>query len=333
MAATSTMKAAVYNEFGNSSVLSISDVPKPTAAAGQVVIAVKASGVNPVDWKLREGYLQTMMPQSFPTIPSWDAAGTIAEVGEGVTGFTVGDEVYAYNRPTPETSPEAKVCNNGCAAQFVALAADRVAAKPKSVDIPTAGAIPLVGLTAWQGLFDHGAAVEGNTVLILNASGGVGSFAVQFAKAKGLTVIATASAKNTDFVKDLGADAVVDYSSDSLTEDVIAAAGGKPVDVVFDCVGGDAAATGLAALKEGGVIVSIAKFDIGADAEAAGKGQTGKAFMVLPSAEQLTTIAELIDAGKVKMGELTTFPLADIAKAQDASQTHHVRGKMVLLIE
>ncbi len=326
------MAAAVYNEFGNSSVLSITQVPKPKAAAGQVVIAVKASGVNPVDWKLREGYLQSMMPQSFPTIPSWDAAGTIAEVGEGVTGFAVGDEVYAYHRPTPESNPEDKVADNGCAAQFVALAADRVAAKPKSVDLPTAGAIPLVGLTAWQGLFDHGAAVEGNTVLVLNASGGVGSFAVQFAKAKGIKVIATASAKNADFVKDLGADAVVDYASDKVAEEVIAAAGG-PVDVVFDCVGGDSAVAGLAALKEGGVIVSIAKFDIAGDAEAAGKGQTGKAFMVSPSAEQLATIAALIDEGKVKMGELTTYPLADIAKAQDASQTHHVRGKMVLLIE
>jgi NADPH:quinone reductase-like Zn-dependent oxidoreductase len=198
------------------------------------------------------------------------------------------------------------------------------------VDIATAGAIPLVGLTAWQALFDHGEAKAGDTVLILNASGGVGSFGVQFAKAKGLTVIATASAKNTDFVKDLGADAVVDYSSASVTDDVIAAAGGKPVDIVFDCVGGDAVAPGLAALKEGGVVVSVAKFDIGADAEAAGKGQTGKAFMVSPSAEQLTTIAELIDAGKVKMGELTKYPLADIAKAYDLSKTHHVRGKMVL---
>lgn len=326
-----TMQAAVYSEYGDSSVLEVKAVPKPPApGAGEVSIAVAAAGVNPVDWKIRKGYLHGMMPATFPVIPGWDVAGTVAAVGEGVTELAVGDEVYSYNRPVPQEGESLGA--NGCAAQFVTMKASRVAKKPTSVDLNTAAAVPLAGLTAWQGLFDKAELKEGQTVLILNASGGVGSFAVQFAKAKGAKVIGTCSAKNVEYVKGLGADAAVDYTAGGVAEAALAAAGEAGIDVLYDAVGGEEnVAAGLAALKEGGYAVGIVGGDIGAKAEAAGK--KGSFLFVSPNAAQLAEIAGLIDAGKVKVGKLSTLPLADIAKAQDDSESHRTVGKVVLTID
>lgn len=325
-----TMQAAVYGEYGDSSVLEVKAVPKPGApGAGEVTIAVRTAGVNPVDWKIRKGYLSKMIGQTFPTIPGWDVAGDVVAVGEGVSELAVGDAVFSYNRPVFEDGE--KIGANGDAAEFVNVPAARVAKKPASVDYNTAGAVPLAGLTAWQGLFDKAGVKEGTTVLVLNASGGVGSFAVQFAKARGATVIGTCSAKNVEYVKGLGADAVVDYTAGGVAEAALAAAGAGGIDVLYDAVGGeDNVAAGLAALKEGGFAVSIAFGGIGDAAKAAGK--TGEFLFVSPNAGQLGEIAALIDAGTVKVGALATLPLADIAKAHDNSEAHRTVGKVVLTI-
>ena len=200
------MKAIRIHEFGGPEVLKLEEVPRPIPAAGEVLIKVFATSVNPVDWKIREGQRKEKFPVNFPLIPGWDVSGEIEEVGSDVKNFRKGDEVYSRPDPT----------KNGTYAEYVVVKANQVALKPKSIDHEQAAAVPLAGLTAWQGLFDYGQLQQGQKVLIHAASGGVGTFAVQFAKWKGAYVIGTTSAENIDFVKQLGADEVIDYKKETI---------------------------------------------------------------------------------------------------------------------
>src|SRR5271167_3889867 len=194
------MKAIRIHQFGDESVLKYEDAPKPSAGAGEVLVRVHAAGVNPIDRMVRAGYLSSMIPHTLPLILGCDVSGVIEEVGPGVTEFKVGDEVYG----------QLDVSRDGAYAEYVTSAVARLGRKPKSLDHTAAAGVPVAAMAAWQAL----SGLEPNqTVLVHGAAGGVGSFAVQFAKTRGAKVIATASANNAAFLKELGADQVIDYST------------------------------------------------------------------------------------------------------------------------
>jgi len=322
----------IYDEFGHSDKLRYREHPIPVPLPNEVLVKVRASGVNPVDWKIREGYLQQVMTHKLPIIPGWDVSGTVSAVGAKCTRFQVGDEVYAYQRPVPESDDykDEVLSDNGTSAEYVAVKESKLAFKPRTLSFVAAAGVPLAGLTAWQAIFDKGGLKAGQTLLVLGAAGGCGSFAVQFAKSKGATVVGTCSSKNVNVVKGLGADHVIDYSEGKVADRVLAAA--PVIDVVFDCVGGDTTKDGVAAVKNDGFVVSIAD---GAGAaklcKDAGKG-TGMGFLVTPNNAQLKEIADLIDSGKVNLAKLETLPLTECARAQDLSQSGRTVGKIVLTI-
>ena len=253
-----------------------------------------------------------MWPHKAPYIPGWDVAGIVEAVGDEVEGFAVGDEVYAYHRPEFERDPTDVISANGCLAEYVSVPAHRLARKPASASWSEAAGLPLAGLTAYQGLHDHLKLVAGSSVLITGGSGGVGGLAVQLAKAAGLTVVATCSAKNVAYVAGLGADVVIDYGAGDVAAAVLARFPGG-VDAVLDTIGGDAALAGLAALKAGGPISSTAHYTI--HEEAAKAGKTGSAYMVSPSRVGLDAMAALFDAGKLKSA---TKSFAGLESAQEA---------------
>src|SRR6202012_4942376 len=209
------------------------EAPRPMPTADEVLIKVYASGVNPVDWKIRKGLRKEKFPTGFPLTLGWDVSGVVEEVGSAVRTLHPGDRVYSRPDPT----------RNGTYAEYVAVKADQVGLSPRSIDYVQAAAIPLSGLTAWQGLFDHGRLEPGQTVLIHAASGGVGVYAVQFAKWKGARVIGTTSTHNIDFVRDLGADQVIDYTKEPFEEIV------TNVDLVLDTLGEDVQRKSFRTLK------------------------------------------------------------------------------------
>lgn len=313
--AATTMKAVRIHGFGDATALKYEDAPKPAPAPGQVLVKVKAAGVNPVDWKIRSGQIPPLAT-TMPYILGYDVAGTVESVAADVTEFKPGDEVFAY----------LALNRGGGYAQFAALPASEASKKPASLDHTQAAAVPLAALTAWQALFDTAQLKPGQTVLIHGAAGGVGHFAVQLAHAKGAKVIATASERNIDFVKSLGADQVINYKAQKF-EDVA-----KDVDVVFDTVGGDTTDRSINVLKKGGVIVSITGMPD--QAKCKERGVRGTAILVKPSGTQLAELASMIDAGKLKPTIGATMPLADAAKAHQMSESGNTpRGKIVLTVD
>jgi len=308
------MKAIRIHEFGSADVLKLEDVPVPTPATDEVLIKVYASGVNPIDWKIREGGYGGKFPIKLPLTPGWDVAGVIEQAGENVKILHKGDEVYSRPDPT----------RDGTYAEYVVVKADQVALKPKSIPFDHAAGVPLAGLTAWQGLFQYGQLQRGQTVLIHGASGGVGAYAVQFAKWKGAYVIGTASADNLDFVKSLGADKVIDYEKEKF-EDVA-----KNVDLVFDMQGGDTQRRSIAVLKPGGRLITTVMPKFGAEAEA--KNIHLEGFMAKSNPQDLGQIARLIDEGKVKPMISRIFPLAQAREAQEMAEHGHVKGKVVIKV-
>jgi NADPH:quinone reductase-like Zn-dependent oxidoreductase len=198
-----TMKAVCIYSYGGPEVLAYKDVPCPHPSDGEVLVRVHAAGINPVDWKIREGHLKGMLNHTFPLILGWDVSGVVESVGRaGISRLKVGDEVFS--RPD--------ILRDGAYSEYVVIREAEVAIKPKTIDHIHAAAIPLAGLTAWQSLFEAGGLSSGQKVLIHAAAGGVGSFAVQLAKLTGAYVIGTASGKNHDYVRKLGADQVIDYA-------------------------------------------------------------------------------------------------------------------------
>ena len=308
------MKAVSIYYYGGPGVLAYEDAPRPHPAPGDVLVRVHAAGINPVDWKIREGHLKEMLHHTLPLVLGWDVSGVVAALGAGVTRFKVGDEVFS--RPDIE--------RDGAYAEFIVIRETEVALKPKSVDHVHAAALPLAGLTVWQSLFDAAALTAGQRVLIHAAAGGVGSLAVQLAKGRGAHVIGTASAKNHAFVRALGADEVVDYERERF-ETVIG-----PVDVVFDTMGGDIQTRSWKVLKRGGILVSIAS-PPSAEAAVAHGGRFAFVF-TQPNAAQLAEIATLVDAGKLKAIVETVLPLAAAVRGQALSAAGHTRGKIVLQV-
>jgi len=295
-----------------SDTLCYEDAPLPEPGPADVRIAVHAAAVNPVDWKIRAGHLAAMIPYPLPLVLGWDVSGVVERVGSDVTHLSVGDAVYC--RPD--------ITRNGSYAEYIVVRSSEVAAKPKTLSHNEAAAVPLAGLTAWQALFEHAHLRAGERVLIHAGAGGVGSLAIQLAKSAGAHVIATASAGNEALVRDLGADEFVDYRSQRF-EDVL-----DGVDVVLDTIGGDTLKRSITLLNPGGRLISVVGTP---DAAAlAAVGATGGAIMVQPSSEALGQIAQLIDAGTVRVLIDSVFPLSEVRAAHQKSETGRARGKIVL---
>jgi len=311
--ATPTMKAVVIHEYGGPDVLKYEHLPRPEPQADQVLVRVIAAGVNPVDGMIRSGMFADEK-RAFPIILGGDIAGVVEKVGSKVTKFKSGDPVFAY----------VSLDNSGGYAQYALVKEGEAAPKPKSLTYVEAAAVPIVALTAWQALIDSAKLSAGQTVLIHGGSGGVGSFAIQIAKARGAKVIATASTANQDLLKELGADVAIDYTKQKF-EDVA-----KDVDVVLDSVGKDTLARSYGVIKKGGFIVSIvARLD---QTELGKHGIHGAALSVDPNSQELAEIGKLIDQGKIKVIVSQTFPLSEAKTAQSQVATGHTRGKIVLKV-
>jgi NADPH:quinone reductase-like Zn-dependent oxidoreductase len=303
------MKAIRIHQYGGPEVLAQVEMQRPAPGLNEVLIKVKAASVNPVDWKLRAGYLKDVFPLTFPSTLGWDVAGTVEEVGAGATRFKRGDDVYA-------------LLEGGGYAEYAVANESIVAEKPKTVDYVRAAAVPVAGLTAWQTLFEVAQLRAGQKVLIHAAAGGVGNFAVQFAKAKGAYVFGTASAKNQAFLGELGVDNAVDYQKTSFEEVA------RDVDVVLDTMGGEVQERSFKVLKPGGILVSIVQPP---SQELAKKyGVRALFYGAHASSSDLAEIAKLIDSGKVKTVVDTVLPLAEARRAHELSQSGHARGKIVL---
>ncbi|WP_102335299.1 NADP-dependent oxidoreductase [Salimicrobium jeotgali] len=308
------MKAIVINEYGHKEQLQEQEVEKPTPGKGEVLVQTKATSINPIDWKIREGYLRQMVEFDFPLILGWDVAGIVAETGEGVTSYQKGDRVFA--RPD--------LTGKGTYAEYTLVAEHLLAPLPENVSFEEGAATPLAGLTAWQCLTDVTRVQEGEKVLIQAGAGGVGSYAIQFAKELGAYVATTGSTKNVDFLKSLGADEVIDYTKDDFAEVL------NDYDVVFDMLGGDVLDKAFDVLKKGGRLVTIA----GQPDEEKAKANDIEAtsFWLEPDGKQLKEIADLMEAGKVKANIGHRYPLTTegLQEAHGLSETHHAKGKIVI---
>lgn len=316
-----SMKAIVIDRFGGSEELMLKNVTIPEPKPGEVQINISYAGVNPVDWKIRQGFLQQRIPHQFPIILGWDASGVISKVGAGVDRFKVGDKVFAYCRKS--------IIQWGTYAEYVCLEAENVAYKPTNLSFAQASAFPLSGLTAWQALFDTAKIKPGDSVLIHAGAGGVGSLAIQFAKNAGATVFTTGSKSNHSYLKRLGADIVIDYHSDSI-EEIVKNHAKNGLDLVFDTIGGDVYRNSFKLLKIGGKIVSLLE-QPNQELEEKHKVHSFYVF-VTPNGNQLEDIANNVQEGKVVAIPIHEFPLEKAAEAQEISQGGHVQGKIVLKI-
>lgn len=303
------MRAVRIHEFGGPEVLKYEDIPEPQPGPGEIRIRVVAAGVNPMDWKMRKGLVGKL---PLPMTMGLDVAGVV-DVGQGGVLFQPGEEVFA------------KVSiGQGGYAEYTVVNSTQVAKKPRSIGFIESAAIPTAGLAAWQSLFDIAGLKKGQSVLIHGASGGVGTFAVQFAKWKGAYVFGTASEKNEQFLKSIGADEFIDYKKQRF-EDVV----GK-VDVVLDTIGGDTFERSWGVLQPKGYLVStVASIPEGAPEK---YGVFAKTLVAQPDGEELGKIAEIIDEQQVKPIVTTVLPLSEAQKAHEMSESRHTRGKIVLRV-
>jgi NADPH:quinone reductase-like Zn-dependent oxidoreductase len=306
----SSMKAIRIHAFGGVDALKYEDAPKPNPEPDELLVRVKAAGVNPVDAMVRQSGMGGRA--KLPFTPGFDVAGVVERVGEKVTKFKPGDEVFAY----------LALSRGGGYAQFATVKESEAAAKPTNISFDEAGGVPLVALTAWQALVDTAKVDKGQRVLIHGGSGGVGSMAIQIARVKGATVFATASGKNQDLLKALGANTAINYETQKFEE--IA----KDCDIILDTVGGPTRDRSYACLKKGGILVTIVGQPDKSAAEKHGARATN--ILVKPDASQLAQIAKLLQDEKIKPAPTQTMPLSDAAKAHEQIATKLTRGKIVL---
>ncbi|MDX8457595.1 NADP-dependent oxidoreductase [Mesorhizobium humile] len=307
------MRAVTQTSVGGPEVLFVAEQPDPSPRPGEVLVRVKAAGINPVDGAVRGGFYPLLGEPPF--ILGWDISGTVAALGPDVTAFKVGDEVFGMPRFPKQAAAYA---------ELAAAPADEIAAKPAAIDHAHAAALPLAGLTAWQGLVRHGGLQAGQRVLVHAGAGGVGHLAVQIAKARGAYVIATASPDKLDFVRSLGAD-VVDYTKGNFVEQV------GNVDLVLDPIGGDHADESLKVVRDGGVLVSLLNVHDATRAKAKERSIRVERMSVIPDREGLTGLARLVDAGKLAPHVAKAFPL-DQAGAAHAFLATRPIGKIVLTV-
>jgi len=310
-----TMKAVRFHAYGTPEVLVYEDVAKPEPAAGEVLVKVHATSVNPIDWKIRAGHLRGFRDYPLPFILGWDVSGVIESVGAGVTQWKAGDQVYG--RPD--------IGRSGAYAEYIAVREAELARKPKSLDHVHSAAIPLAGLTAWQALFDAGGLTPGQKVLIHAAAGGVGHLAIQFAKLKDLYGAGTASGRNQEYLKQLGCDLPINYETTRF-EDVV-----RDFDAVIESMGGEVRKRSWKVLKKGGILVAL----IGpppSEEDAKAHGVRAAIIWAQTKTDQLAEFARLADSGQLRPEIAAVFPLRDAAQAHQMSQTEHVRGKIVLQV-
>lgn len=312
------MKAAQYNKYGSSEVIVINgNAPRPQLKDNQVLVEVHAASINPIDWKVREGFMKDRIPLVFPVTIGGSFSGIVLEIGMGVTLFKPGDEVFG----------QALVLNGGSGslAELVISNEANTALKPKTVSHIEAASLPLVGASAIQAIEQNSNLQDGQKILIHGGAGGIGSIAIQLAKSKGAYVATTVSGSHKEFVRNLGADLAIDYKNEKF-EDLL-----EGYDAVFDTVGGETTDRSFPVLKKGGIIVSMA----GKPSEDLAKKYDVKAIgqNTDSSAENLSRLAALVDNGIIKAQVDTVFPLEKAKEAFDFLEKGHPRGKVVLEIK
>jgi NADPH:quinone reductase-like Zn-dependent oxidoreductase len=308
------MKAARIHAFGGVEALKIEEIDIPEFKDNEVLIRVYASAVNPVDQKIMAGEAQEKFPTRLPLTIGWDVSGIIEQVGSKVRNFSIGDEVYGRPFPT----------QNGAFAEYIAVSSNEITLKPKGIDYLAAASVPLAGLTAWQGLFKYGKLEKGQRVLIHAASGGVGSFAVQFARWKGAYVIGTASADNLSFIKQLGADEALDHNAGNFMENL------NGIDLVFDLIGKDTQERSLQVIKPGGRLITTVMPEF--TDQAREKNIHLEGFTAQSSSEDLNQIGDLVEQGIVEPIISAVFNLVEAKKAEQLSASKHTRGKIVIQV-
>lgn len=307
------MKAIRFHSYGRPEVLQLEDVATPTIKSDEILVRVHSAGVSPFDLHVREGWYKDSSSYPLPCILGWELSGEVDSVGENVRLFKKGDAIFAHT---------SVYRSGGAYAEYVSIKENEAAFKPASLSYHESAAVSMNGLTAWQALFDVANLLSGQKVLIHAAAGGVGHLAVQLAKWKGAYVIGTASAKNKEFLLNLGVDKVIDYTTTAFEAAV------KDVDVVLDTMGGDTLIKSFSVLKKDGIVVSIVDFDRIKDAEKF--GVRGENVVVSPNASELNEIAKLMNEGKLKVHVSAVFPLIEASKAHALCETGHVNGKIVL---
>jgi alcohol dehydrogenase len=312
------MKSARINRYGGSEVIEINqNTPESTLSSGKVLVSIKSAGINPVDWKIREGAFQQMIPLQFPFTLGMDFSGVIKQVGEGVSSdFKQGDEVYG----------QAGVINGGSGAfaEMALAKTETISNKPKRLGHVEAAGLPLVGVSAWRALVENIGLSDGQRILIHGGAGGIGSIAIQLAKYLGAFVATTVSANDKAFVQELGADQVIDYKSQNF-EDLL-----HDYDSAFDTVGGDTYKRSFKVLKKGGIIISMLEQP---NSELMNQYNVKAIFQFTQAdRERLTKLAEWVDQNNIRVNIDRTFSLNEAGKALDYQKDVHPRGKVVLTV-
>ncbi|MDR6906434.1 NADPH:quinone reductase-like Zn-dependent oxidoreductase [Agromyces sp. 3263] len=307
------MRAIQFTHYGEPTVLEPVELPRPEAGRGEVLVRVAGTTFNEVDASIRAGHLTQVFPVDLPHVPGIDVSGTVIAVGEGISAELVGQDIVAF---LPMTRP-------GASAEYAVVPADLIAPAPRSISLPDAAALASSGLTAWQAIVEHGDVRAGQRVLVNGAGGGVGGFAVQLAAAAGATVIATASARSRDAVTSLGASQVIDYTTTSVVDAVT-----EPVDVVVNLVrtSPEQTAALVSLVKPGGVFVSTTtpgEVPPGADLRTV-------SILTRSDAAQLAHLAELVDAGELRVDVSAHYPLDELATVHALGEAGSLRGKVVL---
>lgn len=313
------MKAAVIDAYGPPGNLYLRDMEEPRIKDDQLLVAVRASSVNPIDWKIRVGMLKWLLFPKFPLILGFDICGEVVEIGASVTKFKKGDRIYAKLEPA----------TGGAYAEFAAVGEKAAALAPKNASDEEAAAIPLAAMTALQGMRDDGRLKAGSRVLVVGASGGVGSYAVQIAKSLGVHVTAVCGTGNIPWVKELGADRIIDYKEEDVLETP------EPYDVVFDAVATQSFFRVRKVLKSGGAFVSTlpnAGLVLSIAMTKILPGKKARFILVRPAGNDLTYLAGLFEAKKLKSAIDSTFALAEIQKAHERSESQRAKGKIVVRI-
>jgi NADPH:quinone reductase-like Zn-dependent oxidoreductase len=306
-----TMEAWRIERFGGPDALRRVTLPAPRPARGEVLVEMRSAGVNPVDVKTREGRYPMVREDALPFTLGRDVAGVVARCGEGVERWQPGQRAYAFVGQ-----------GQGAFAQYVSVDAHALAAPPSTLALEDAGAVPLAALTAWQGLFDHGKLERGERVLIHGASGGVGQFAVQFAREAGAHVIATGSGESLELLKKLGANETIDYRTQRFEEVA------RDIDLVYDLIGGDTQQRSWAVIRQGGALVSTLSEP--SQAEASKHGARATRYTARPDGEQLARITRLFESGAVRVEIVERYPFERVPDAFARIEQGHLRGKVVV---
>jgi NADPH:quinone reductase-like Zn-dependent oxidoreductase len=309
-----TMKAVRIHSYGEPEVLRYEEAPRPEAGAGEALVRVHATSVNPFDWKVRRGYLAGYFNHSLPLIIGWDLSGVVEAVGEGVTSLAPGDAVFG----------QADITRDGAHAEYVSVNAGLLVRKPDSVSHAEAAALPLAGNAAWRCVMGTGNVREGQTVLIHGAAGGVGTFAVQLAKRRGARVIGTASANHLDFLRELGVDDVVNYNVTRFEESV------PEVDLVIDTIGGETQQRSWKICKSGGAMLSLVEAPSAEEGSA--RGVRHELIGAYPDPSIMSELAALASAGELRPVISATLALAEAQEGHRLSEGMHARGKIVLQV-